>query len=98
MACLSLALPAFARCERPTNASVSVWRLQPGRFAQGPDEKCGLTGRMPGVTLLIFIHPYRWALFVGEECPAAAHRRIAVSRQARCSKMRTEFPAFRRCY
>src|SRR5436190_19635096 len=52
MARFSFALPAFARCERPTNASVRVWRLQPGRLAQGPDEKCGITGRMPGGLLM----------------------------------------------
>src|SRR5205085_10774992 len=29
-----------------------AWRLQPGRLAQGPDEKCGVTGRMPGRLLM----------------------------------------------
>src|SRR6185312_17028514 len=48
MARLSFALPGFERCERPRTASVRAWRLQPGRLAHGPDEKCGMTGRMPG--------------------------------------------------
>src|SRR6185312_34592 len=53
MARFSFALPILARCERPRTASVRAWRLQPGRLAQGPDEKCGMTGRTPGVALLI---------------------------------------------
>ena len=50
---LSLALPILARCERPRAASVRAWRLQPGRLAQGPDEKCGFAGRMPGFALVM---------------------------------------------
>src|SRR5215469_16200739 len=49
MARLSFALPSLARCERPRAASVRAWRLQPGRLAQGPDEKCGVTGRTAGI-------------------------------------------------
>src|SRR5882762_2362392 len=52
MARLSFALPILDRCERPRTASVRAWRLQPGRLAQGPDEKCGITGRMPGGLLM----------------------------------------------
>src|SRR3954468_6859038 len=48
MARLSFALPILDRCERPRTASVRAWRLPPGRLAQGPDEKCGMTGRPPG--------------------------------------------------
>src|SRR4029077_1505905 len=48
MARLSFALPILDRCERPRTASVRACRLQPGRLAQGPDEKCGVTGRTPG--------------------------------------------------
>src|SRR4029078_7863085 len=54
MARLSFALPALARCERPRNASVRACRLQPGRLAQGPDEKCGVTGRTPGLVVVIW--------------------------------------------
>src|ERR1700712_747118 len=53
MARLSFALPTFARCERPSAESVRAWRDQPGRLAQGPDEKCGVTGRTPGFTSVI---------------------------------------------
>src|SRR5829696_6158935 len=52
MARLSFALPILDRCERPRTASVRAWRLQPGRLAQGPDEKCGVTGRTPGGLLM----------------------------------------------
>src|SRR5262245_42957792 len=81
MARLSLALPIFARCERPRAASVRTWRLQPGRLAQGPDEKCGVTGRTPGICCAILIHPCRWAPFVGEGCPAAANKEAPAVRQ-----------------
>src|SRR5262249_35240012 len=53
MARLSFALPILARCERPSAASVSAWRLQPGRLAQGPDEKCGVAGRTAGIGLVM---------------------------------------------
>src|SRR5436190_7489784 len=63
MARLSFALPILDRCERPRTASVRAWRLQPGRLAQGPDEKCGMTGRTPGgllMTLSFQIEAPRW--------------------------------------
>src|SRR5262249_28192952 len=41
-------------CERPSSASVRTWRLQPGRLAQGPEEKCGITGRTPGIAELMW--------------------------------------------
>src|SRR3990170_4244162 len=50
MARLSLALPIFERWERPSSASVRACRLQPGRLAHGPEEKCGTAGRTPGIT------------------------------------------------
>src|SRR5215467_9601391 len=59
MARLSFALPALDRCERPRNASVRAWRLQPGRLAQGPDEKCGVAGRTPGLVAVISTLPDR---------------------------------------
>ena len=55
---LSFALPIFERCERPRSASVSAERLQPGRLAQGPEEKCGMSGRTVGIALLM-IYPSR---------------------------------------
>src|ERR1051325_11685604 len=63
MARLSFALPILDRCERPRTASVRAWRLQPGRLAQGPDEKCGMTGRTPGGLLMALsfqIEAPRW--------------------------------------
>src|SRR5262244_1757749 len=44
----SFALPAAARCERPRQASASASSDQPGRLAQGPDEKKGRRGRSDG--------------------------------------------------
>jgi hypothetical protein len=38
---------------------VRFCRLQPGRFAHGPDEKCGLAGRTPGFIAVIFVYPSR---------------------------------------
>ncbi len=40
----SFALPILARCERPSAAPCRASRDQPGRLAQGPDEKQGLLG------------------------------------------------------
>ena len=47
------ALPTPERCERPTSAALSAAGDQPGRLAQGPDEKQGLRGRRVG-----FIAPF----------------------------------------
>src|ERR1035437_6450170 len=69
MASFSFALPTLARCERPSGASWRFCRDQPGRLAQGPEEKFALTGRAPGAVTLI-CHPFRWAPLVGERCPA----------------------------
>src|SRR6266480_6859243 len=51
MARLSFALPIFDRWERPRTASLRFWRFQPGRLAQGPEEKCGTTGRTAGIAI-----------------------------------------------
>src|SRR5260370_15878705 len=45
---LSQARPTPARGERPTSAASSTLGDQPGRFAQGPEEKHGLAGRRVG--------------------------------------------------
>ncbi len=48
MTSFSLALPGFERCDRPTSAEASTSGDQPGRLAQGPEEKQGLFGRTFG--------------------------------------------------
>src|SRR5258708_19091849 len=50
---LGFALPSLAGCERLRAASVRAWRLQPGRLAHGPDEKCGTRGRTLGIMLVM---------------------------------------------
>ena len=42
------ALPALERCDRPTRAPASADGSQPGRLAQGPEEKQGFWGRSAG--------------------------------------------------
>src|SRR6266404_8521252 len=44
----SLALPGLERCERAIQASPRADSAQPGRLAQGPDEKCATRGRSLG--------------------------------------------------
>src|SRR4051794_36238911 len=41
-------LPSLDRWDRPTAASLRASGVQPGRFAQGPDEKSGRAGRAFG--------------------------------------------------
>src|SRR5580704_15022304 len=53
----SLDLPIFARWERPSAASFSVSRLQPGRFAQGPEEKQGFLGSNVGFMSIDWFPP-----------------------------------------
>ena len=53
MASFNLVLATAARCERASGASWRFWICQPGRFAQGPDEKYGRAGRTAGVIGII---------------------------------------------
>ena len=48
MTSASFALPALARCDRPSTAPDSAAGVQPGRLAQGPEEKHGFAGRRSG--------------------------------------------------
>ena len=45
---LSRAWPVLERCERPSTASRSTSGVQPGRLAQGPQEKNGRAGNSVG--------------------------------------------------
>ena len=55
---------------------------QPGRFAQGPEEKLGDAGRSPGLVTLVIVAilPDRKPL-VGEGCPTAGNRRVQILSQ-----------------
>ena len=48
MTSASFALPIFDLWERPRAASLRISGVQPGRLAQGPDEKNGRNGRVCG--------------------------------------------------
>src|SRR6516164_2069105 len=80
MARLSLALPGFERCERPSSAPARFCRFQPGRLAQGPDEKCGTRGRTEGIAD-VMAYPSRLSPLGGEGCPAVANKEIGNERQ-----------------
>src|ERR1700743_409596 len=58
IASFSLALPGFERCERPSNAPLNASGVQPGRLAQGPDEKKGRAGRTAG-RLPVICHSFQ---------------------------------------
>src|ERR1700759_364877 len=45
-------LAVLDRCDRPTAASLRRSGVQPGRLAQGPDEKSGRAGRRFGFIIL----------------------------------------------
>ena len=42
-------LAGLERCDRPTSAFFSTAGDQPGRLAQGPEEKLGFAGRNAGL-------------------------------------------------
>src|SRR4029079_14733839 len=93
MARLSFAWPSFERCERPRTASVRAWRLQPGRLAQGPDEKCGLAGRRPGFIFVMWstLPDRRLSLGRGVPLTGIRPRGGAVNQpMSRRSKLRAE--------
>src|ERR1700743_3575130 len=58
IASFSLALPGLERCERPRRAPLSASGVQPGRLAQGPDEKKGRAGRTAG-RLPVICHSFQ---------------------------------------
>src|SRR5882724_9588188 len=72
IASASLALPSLARCERPRQARSSAASDQPGRFAQGPEEKWGMRGRRLGRACAVMA-PFlpEWPEPVGRFWPAA---------------------------
>jgi hypothetical protein len=52
MTALSFALPGADLWDLPVSASSRVAGDQPGLLAQGPDEKQGLSGRVPGFKIV----------------------------------------------
>src|SRR5260370_39368829 len=67
----NFALPAAERCERPRQASWSAWSDQPGRLAQGPEEKWGDCGRSDG--FIAGIARRIGAARLGGGCPRGNH-------------------------
>src|SRR4029077_3544036 len=57
MASFRRALPSLARCERPRKAFSRFLRDQPGRLAQGPEEKQILAGRLAGLAVVVMSLP-----------------------------------------
>jgi hypothetical protein len=52
MTALSFALPGADLWDRPVNAFERTADDQPGLLAQGPEEKQGLSGRVPGFEIV----------------------------------------------
>src|SRR5215467_238299 len=71
-------LPSLERWDRPTAASLRRSGVQPGRLAQGPDEKSGRAGRRFGFIILSLAEELRSG---GGAWPAARirMRRYAVN-------------------
>src|SRR6185503_16010052 len=61
MASFRRALPSLARCERPRKAFSRALRDQPGRLAQGPEEKWILPGRLAGLVAVVMSLPFQIA-------------------------------------
>ena len=59
MASFRRALPSLERCDRPSTAISRFEADQPGRLAQGPEEKYGRAGRTGGGELVMLFSPYR---------------------------------------
>src|SRR5262249_13609601 len=71
------ALPSFDRCERPSESSLRLSGFQPGRLAQGPEEKCARSGRTAGFAgVVIAMSPILTdgLVAVGSDWPAADMR------------------------
>src|ERR1700742_1458153 len=71
MASFNFALPGFERCERPRRAALRASGVQPGRLAQGPDEKKGRAGRTAGILPVISTFLPECSRRVGAAWPVA---------------------------
>src|ERR1700760_373827 len=69
IASFSFAFPGLERCERPSSAPSSACGVQPGRLAQGPDEKKGRAGRTAGILPVISTFLPECSHLVGEVWP-----------------------------
>src|SRR5690606_22314449 len=78
MASFRRAVPSFALWERPRNALLRTSGDQPGRLAQGPDEKCGLAGLTAGFTWSVMCLPF--------QIDAPRWGGVAHSRRGRCGE------------
>src|SRR5215469_16007404 len=84
IASLSLAFPGFERCDRPTSAPFKASGVQPGRLAQGPDEKKGRAGRTAG-SLPVIVIPSR---MIAPRWGGVAHARYRHSvRKRQCDTL-----------
>src|SRR6185312_10165442 len=81
MASLSLALPGLERWERPTSAPLRASGVQPGRLAQGPDEKKGRAGRTAGRTTSVI--PFIPSRMIAPRWGGVARRRYRQGAPAR---------------
>src|SRR5262245_15167967 len=86
MASLRRALPSLARCERPRKACSRFCTDQPGRLAQGPEEKKGLTGRLAGLVVELIALPLQI------ECPSVGRGGPWRGCWKICGKSRTRAP------
>jgi hypothetical protein len=55
MTSASFARPGFDRWDRPSSAPERRSGVHPGRFAQGPEEKCGRFGRWLGFIVKLLL-------------------------------------------
>src|SRR5262245_18893078 len=103
MASFRRALPSLARCERPRKAFSRLFRDQPGRLAQGPDEKWVLTVRVAGLRGVVISLPFqidapRWggvARGVSERKPAKSQgnwQRMTATMQIKAGNRRRLSP------
>src|SRR4029077_7642736 len=98
MASFRRALPSLARCERPRKAFSRFFRDQPGRLAQGPEEKGVLTGRLAGWRAGVLCLPFeidapRWGgvargVSAGKPAKCQANKRTIGAEHAEQSKSR----------
>src|SRR6218665_2459780 len=79
------ALPGLERCERPTSALLSASTAQPGRLAQGPDEKLGFAGftagAIRGIAAISSDPPRSMRLALGRDVLRRGIRPMAGGRQ-----------------
>jgi hypothetical protein len=81
----------LARCDRPRHSVANLDASQPGGFAQGPEEKNGRAGNVPGLLIVIKLLLTESSRGVGTAWPDVGIREANRFKQAKSMTLSMTF-------